>query len=95
MVNNYSKYSKKREEVTNTYDENPNQEPKEAVITRCNHLFIREKPSQKAKPLAVLDKYSDITVDLNKSTKDFYKIYAIIDETLFEGYSMKEFIKLK
>lgn len=66
-----------------------------ATITGCQNLYVRELPDKKSKSLGIVDKYTDIIVNVHESTKDFYKVEVVIADVSVSGYCMKQFIKFK
>lgn len=62
------------------------------VVSNCSRLNIRKKSNVNAEIIGRANMNDEVTVDLDKSTKTFYKI-----ETKFglEGYCMKEYITIK
>ena len=74
----------------------PSQETIEsAIVVNCVKLNVREKPSRDSKILCVLDKDTELTVAIENSTEDFYKVYCSSNDVLFEGYCIKTFIAIK
>ena len=66
-----------------------------AVIVDCKKLNVRKEASKNAEVACVIAEGNEITVDVDKSTEDFYKVYAKCGEILVEGYCVKEFISIK
>ena len=64
------------------------------VVVGCGKLRVRKEPSKDSEEVCLLNKGSEVTID-PESTADFYKVYGSIDNVLFEGYCVKEFIKIK
>ena len=77
------------EPETNT-DETNEPEYILGTVAGCAKLNVRKQPSTNAEVLFVIGKDSDVLVDLDESTDDWYKVY--INEQ--EGFCMKKFIKL-
>lgn len=61
-------------------------------VTGCAKLNVRSKPKIDADILCVIDNATDVEVDENGSTTDFYKIWTSAG---VEGYCMKQFIQIK
>lgn len=61
------------------------------VVTDCLKLNVREEPSADAEVLAIIDALSEVKVDMDASTKDFYKVTA----AGVEGFCMRKYIALK
>ena len=82
---------KENEEV----NEDENSEIKNAVVVNCAKLNVRKEPNKEAEVLCIIDKNTEITVDVVNSTEDFYKVFTSSNETLIEGYCVKKFIEVK
>ena len=54
-------------------------------------VAIHEEPNFQSDIIGQLPYFRRLMVDLDASTKDFYKIYT---ETSIEGYCLKEFIEV-
>ena len=65
-----------------------------AVITGCTKLNVRKEACKTADVVCVLDNGAEVTIDVTKSTEDFYKVYGVSGETLFEGYCIKDFVSI-
>lgn len=86
-------------EVTVTEQEDTQQEPKTkskvcGVVSGCVKLNVRKFPNQNSEVVRVIDVGEEITVDLDNSTNDWYKvqIYKVAD---LHGYCMKKFVTVK
>lgn len=62
------------------------------VVTDCAKLRVREKPNTDAEVLAEIKEGSEVMIDKNTSTEDFF---AVCTEAGVEGYCMKKFIQTK
>lgn len=83
-------------EVENNDEEvNENPEVVNAVVVNCNKLNVRKQPSKDAEVLCIINKDTELTVNTNESTEDFYKVYTSSNEVLYEGYCVKSFINIK
>lgn len=60
-------------------------------FVNCELLNVREEPDAESEILAVLKKDSEVMIDLDESTEDFY---SICNEAGIEGYCMKQFIEV-
>lgn len=60
------------------------------VVTDCERLNVRSKPSKTGNVICVVNRDSKLIIDNNASTLDWYKVCA---ENGAEGYCMKKFIK--
>lgn len=72
-----------------TYDIRP------AKITGCTRLNVRKEPSKDSEVVCVITSGNTITVCMEYSTEDFYKVHTTVGETLVEGYCMKQFISVE
>ena len=103
---NYNSYSKPNknnrqnrkpvEEVDNATLVEKNVEPKfvEGVVTDCIALNIRKSPSMDADVVHVADAGCRVTIDLEHSTDEWYRVAKIFDEDAY-GFCMKKFIEEK
>lgn len=62
------------------------------IVIECETLRVRKEPSLDGEILTTIHKGSQVVIDLDKSTKDFYKISYVAG---VEGYCMKKFIAVK
>ena len=72
-------------------------EPEEAptvigTVVDCVRLRVRESASSNAEVICEIPKDSDVLIDENESTDEFYKVCT---ENGAEGFCMKKFIALK
>ena len=67
---------------------------KQALVAKCTKLNVRKEPSKNAPVICVIAKDNEITVNIDESTDDFYKIYTESKDVLVEGYCVKEFISI-
>lgn len=65
------------------------------VVSKCIRLNVRSEAKKDSDVLCVIDKDTKLTVDIEESTNDFYKVYFEYEDTLVEGYCLKDFIELK
>lgn len=100
--NNYSKPNKNSrqnckpvEEVGNVAPVEEHVEPKfvEGVVTNCIALNIRKNPSMDADVIHVADAGCRITIDLEHSVDDWYRVVKIFDEEVY-GFCMIKFVAL-
>ena len=104
MGHNYTKYSKNSEKRGNrrtadVIDEtvptevieevNPECKPKLGVVTECVKLNVRDEPDVNADILCTILLGSEVAIDEEESTDDFYKVCT---ETGVEGFCMKQYI---
>ena len=62
------------------------------VVTECVKLNIRETPSADGDVVAIINLLTDVVVDLEDSTDEFYKISTA---TGVKGFCMKKYIALR
>lgn len=62
------------------------------IVIECETLRVRKEPSVDGEILTTIHKGSQVVIDLDKSTSDFYKISYVAG---VEGYCMKKFIAVK
>ena len=100
--NNYSKPNKNnrqnptiREPIDRNVSNEEYIEPKfvEGVVTNCIALNIRKSPSKDADVIHVADAGCRVTIDLERSTDDWYRVVKIFDEEVY-GFCMKDFVTL-
>lgn len=60
-------------------------------LVSCKLLNVREAPDIEADVLTVLHKDSEVMIDMNQSTDEFY---SVCTEAGVEGFCMKEFINV-
>lgn len=91
------------EEIENN-DEVENEEENEeensgaiapAVVANCKKLNVRDAADKDAEVVCVIAEGTELTVDIDNSTEEFYKVYTQAGEILVEGYCMKKFINIK
>lgn len=61
-------------------------------VTGCSRLNVRKEPNVKADVLSVIPANSEVMVELDGSTDDFYKVCTSVG---IEGFCMKKYISLK
>lgn len=98
--NNYSKPNKNnrqnptiREPIDKKVPSEEHVEPKfvEGVVTDCIALNIRESPGIDADVIHVADAGCRVTIDLERSTDEWYRVVKIFDEEVY-GFCMKDFV---
>lgn len=90
---NVTPEAKLPETVANTTPETQEPEKKDpvlGVVADCVKLNVRKSPNPNAEILFVIGKDSDVLIDIDESTADWYKVY--VNEQ--EGFCMKKYIKL-
>lgn len=61
----------------------------EGVVVNCTKLNVRVEPKINAEIVCVLDVMTEIEIDINKSTDEWFKVCTAAG---VEGYSMRKFI---
>lgn len=61
------------------------------IVTNCLYLNVRKRPDINADVAVVIDALTQVCVDLDASTEDFYKV-ATSDGV--EGFCMRKYIAL-
>lgn len=61
------------------------------VVVDCSRLNVRTKPRADAEVVCVIERDSEVMIDEENSTKNFYKICTAVGA---EGYCMKQFISI-
>lgn len=100
---NYTNYSKNsnattppevedKVEVVETVVEPEASEPVVGIVSGCVKLNVRKNPHTNAEVLCVIDENSEVVIDEENSTHEFYKICT---EAGVEGFCMKKFINVK
>lgn len=80
------------EEITEADAEEKTVSETVGIVIECETLRVRKEPSLDGEILTTIHKGSQVVIDLDKSTKDFYKINYVAG---VEGYCMKKFIAVK
>lgn len=62
------------------------------VVTDCLRLNIRETPASDGNVMSIIDCLTEVMVDLESSTNEFYKISTA---TGVEGFCVKKYIALR
>ncbi len=61
-------------------------------VADCLRLHIHAEPSLDSEIVCKVRYLTELMVDLNNSTEDFYKVYTAIGA---EGFCQKEFVTIK
>ena len=100
--NNYSKPNKNNrqnrkpvEEVDNVVPAEEHIEPKfvEGVVANCIALNIRKNPSMDADVIYVADAGCRVTIDIEHSVDEWYRVVKIFDEEVY-GFCMIKFVDI-
>lgn len=62
------------------------------IVTGCKKLNIRERPTVKAPVVCEAVCETELMVDENESTEEFYKVYTSAG---IEGFCMRKFIEIQ
>lgn len=87
-----SKNKKVNIEPTETNEPINATEPINGVVINCARLRVRQQPSVEAIILGEINEGSDLLINEEESTQDFYKVYTAAG---IEGYCVKKFIEIK
>lgn len=102
---NYNSYSKPnknsrqnptiREPIDKTVSNEKHVESKfvEGVVVNCIALNIRKNPSMDADVIHVADAGCRVTIDLEHSVDEWYRVVKIFDEEV-HGFCMKKFVDI-
>lgn len=84
--------TKPENEITTEVEEPPKKEKVLGTVVNCPRLRVREHPSINAVVAAEIDEGSEVVINEDKSTEEFY---SVITATGLEGYCMKDYIQVK
>lgn len=84
--------TKPANEITTEVEEPPKKEKVLGIVVNCPRLRVREHPSINAVVAAEIDEGSEVVINEDKSTEEFYSVITV---TGLEGYCMKDYIQLK
>lgn len=62
------------------------------TVFKCSMVNIRKAPEKNAPVVATIRRNNTVTVDIDESTAEFYKIRTL---TGIEGFCMREFIDIQ
>lgn len=86
------------EETQNDSEEHTGETEMEIVegeLNGCTKLNVRAEANKESAVVCVIDKDASFTINLTASTEDFYKIHTCVNEVLYEGFCVKQFISIK
>ena len=87
---NYNRiYSEEKKQMT----EKP--EVKIGIVCNCNTLNVRKEPSLSSSIICSIAKETEVKIYDSGSTDDFYRVSKSDNEMRFNGYCMKNYIKIK
>lgn len=84
--------TKPENEITTEVEEPPKKEKALGTVANCPRLRVREHPSINAVVAAEIDEGSEVVINEDKSTEEFY---SVVTATGLEGYCMKDYIQVK
>lgn len=61
------------------------------VVSDCEKLNVRLAPDKNSEVVCIIDQATELIIELDKSTDDFYKI---ITSAGLNGYCMKKFVTI-
>jgi len=61
-------------------------------VTNCKKLNVREEPRTDADIICEVDYQTELMIDENESTEEFYKVFTTAG---IEGFCMKKFIAIR
>ncbi len=61
-------------------------------VFNCEQLYVRIEGKKGSDVLCIIEKDSEVQINLNESTEEFYKV---VTPSGIEGYCMKKFIEVK
>lgn len=100
----YTRYAKQQEEkvITESVENEAmeaaaravwvEEEPTSGIVTDCLKLNIRKEPSANSRIVCVIDCLTEVIIDKEESTDEFYKICTVSG---IEGFCMKKFITIQ
>lgn len=65
------------------------------IVNGCEMLNVRSESNVDSDVLSIIPKGTEIEVDLQESTDDFYKVKLPVEFLNVNGYCMKKFITIK
>lgn len=71
------------------------QEAKIGIVCNCNSLNVRKEPSLSSSIICSIEKETEVKVYDSGSTDDFYRVSKSDNEMRFNGYCMKNYIKIE
>ncbi len=68
------------------------EQAKYGVVVNCLHLKVYESPDQEGETVTVITALTEVMIDMDASTDDFYKICIAAG---IQGYCKKKYIALR
>lgn len=89
----YTKFSKWQEpEIEAEQVEREPEPQKLGIVINCNNLNIRKHPDLNSDIICAIKRSTEVMIDDNESTEDFYKICTVSG---IEGFCMKQYIEVR
>lgn len=95
---NYNRiYSEEKKQMTEKpiVKEVKKTEVKIGIVCNCNTLNVRKEPSLSSSIICSIAKETEVKIYDSGSTDDFYRVSKSDNEMRFDGYCMKNYIKIK
>lgn len=89
----YTKFSKWQEPEIEVEQVEREPEPQKlGIVINCNNLNIRKHPDLNSDIICAIKRSTEVMIDDNESTEDFYKICTVSG---IEGFCMKQYIEVR
>lgn len=89
----YTKFSKWQEPEIEVKQVEQEPEPQKlGIVINCNNLNIRKHPDLNSDIICAIKCSTEVMIDDNESTEDFYKICTVSG---IEGFCMKQYIEVR
>ena len=89
----YTKFSKWQEpEIEAEQVEREPEPQKLGIVINCNNLNIRKHPDLNSDIICAIKRSTEVMIDDNESTEDFYKICTVSG---IEGFCIKQYIEVR
>lgn len=95
---NYNRiYSEEKKQMTEKpiVKEVKKPDVKIGIVCNCNTLNVRKEPSLSSSIICSIAKETEVKIYDSGSTDDFYRVSKSDNEMRFNGYCMKNYIKIK
>lgn len=73
-------------------DDYRSEDVKIGFVTNCQKLNVREEPKTDSAIVCEVDYQTELMIDENESTEEFYKVFT---DAGIEGFCMKKFITIQ
>lgn len=91
MQNNSPKHERNKE-IVGTFKNETETVMASGVVTDCRKLNIRKEPDPNADVISVIPVSTEVIIDVEASTDDFYKVCIAAG---VEGFCMKKYIAIR